>query len=114
MTADENTTVLTYDAFLRDDERRRGDALEIGADFTDEAGNPHRVCWYADTGELTIERIDPDALDVEDFHQGVLAVEVAAQLDRAQLEAQLGARPQFDRCQPRTIARLRQRLAALS
>ena len=111
---DENTTILSYKAFLREDERRRGDALEIGADFTDAAGAPYRVCWYVETGELTIERIDPDALDLEDFHQGVTAVEVAARLDRDELQQRLGDRPHFDRCRPRTIARLRQQLASPS
>lgn len=109
-----NRTVLSYQTFLQQDDRRKGDALEIGVDFTDEAGNPYRVVWYAQTGELTIERIDPDQLDADDLHQGALDVEIAAHFDRDQLEAQLGARPHFDRCRPRTIARLREQLTTVS
>lgn len=110
---DINEIVLSYEAFLDADARRRGNALEIGHDFTDEHGDRFRVCWYAETGEVTIERIDFDALDLEDFHRGVLSVEIAAQVDRATLERQLGAWPQVEHCQPRTVARLRERLATI-
>lgn len=107
-----NEDVLSYETFLRQDRRRRGDALELGADFTDDAEGRYRVCWYAETGELTIEQIDPDALDLEDFDKGVLAVEITARLDRPSLERRLGAWPQIEHCRPRTLARLRERLAA--
>lgn len=108
-----NEVVLPYETFLAADPRRRGDALEIGHDFTDEHGERCRVCWYRETGEVTIERVDFDAIDLEDFHQGVLSAQVAATVDRATLEQQLGAWPQVEHCQPRTIARLRERLATI-
>jgi hypothetical protein len=109
---DDRAPMVSYEEFLEADARRRGDALELGHDFTDDAGARYRVCWYAATGELTVESINPDALDLENFGQGVTAVCVAAQLDRATLERRLGPWPQIERCRPRTLARLRQQLDA--
>lgn len=102
---------VNYESFLNADPRRRGDALELGHDFTDEHGARYRVCWYADTGELTIEGIDADELDLEDFGRGIITVQVAANFDRATLERRLGTWPQIERCRPRTLAKLRERLA---
>lgn len=31
----------------------------------------HRVCWYRATGELTVERLDPDAELALEFHRGI-------------------------------------------
>lgn len=105
-----STPATSYEAFLAADPRRRGDALEIGIDFTDQDDNRYRVCWYAETGELTIESIDLDALDLEDFHQGVTSVAIAARLDREELEDRLGAWPQVEHARPRTLSRLRELL----
>lgn len=107
--------ILPYQEFLAAVPGRRGDALEIGHDFTDEHDNRYRVAWYAHTGELTFERItDPDTLDLEDFHHGIATAQVIAQLDRAELEDRLGAWPQVEHCQPRTLARVRELLTTQS
>lgn len=105
---------VPYDTFLTEDPRRRqGEALEIGHDFADEAGGRYRVCWYAETAELTFERLEHDdveALDLEDFHRGIATAEVVAQFDRETLERVLGAWPQVEHCEPRTLARVRELL----
>lgn len=109
---DDRAAAVSYESFLNADPRRRsGDALELGHDFTDERGARYRVCWYAATGELTIERIDPDGINLEDFGKGVLSVEVVTALDRATLERRLGSWPQLERCRPHTLAHLRAQLA---
>ncbi len=86
---------VRYADFLDDDPGRRGDALELGHDWLD-GEDRYRACWYPATGELTIERLDPNAeLALEDFHQGISGpVEVVARFaTRAELERALGAWP---------------------
>lgn len=108
---DETSPNLAYADFLNADPRRCGDALEIGHDFTDPAGDRHRVCWYAETGELTIERlVHPDALDLEDFHEGIATAQVLTRIDRPTLERLLGVWPQVERLRPHTIQRLHELL----
>lgn len=79
----------------------------------------YRACWYSETGELTIERLDPDAeLALEDFHRGIAGpVEVLAHFaSRAELESALGGWPNAAPDQPRTVGMLREltRAQALS
>lgn len=64
------------------DPARRGDALELGHDWRAGA-DTYRACWCGATGELTVERLDPDrALALDDFHRGVAGpVEVLAYFD---------------------------------
>jgi hypothetical protein len=111
----ENAQPVSYTDFLTADPRRGGgSALEIGHDFADEDSRRFRVVWYSATGELTFERLEGDtfdALSVEDFAAGIAAVEVVAQLDRDTLEHVLGEWPEVEHCQPRTLARVRERLA---
>jgi hypothetical protein len=102
-----------YRDFLDADARRRGDALEFGHDWRGPGGR-YRVCWYQDTGELTAERLsDTQPLELEDFHHGVEGpVFVLARIpSRAQLDRLVGAWPQVALEPPRTIARLRERIA---
>ncbi len=112
MSADDQAPVA-YADFLTADPRRRGDALELGHDFTDEQGNRYRACWYAETTEMTIELIpDFDALEVDDFHAGIATAEVVGRFDRHELEDRLGPWPQLTRCWPRTVRRLRELASA--
>lgn len=111
MTADHSP--VAYTDFLAADTRRHGDALELGHDYTDNQDNRYRACWYAETGEMTIELIpDFDALDLEDFHAGIATAEVIARFDRDELESRLGTWPQLTRCWPRTVRRLRELVSA--
>lgn len=106
--------IASYHAFLTADARRRADALEVGHDFTDDAQGRYRVCFYVETGEVTIERLTgPDALDIEDFDTGIASVEVLrAALSRAELDRALGPWPAVERCHPRTLDRLHELLGA--
>lgn len=104
---------VRYQDFLEADPRRRGDALELGHQWRD-GTHRYRVCWYEETGELTIERLDADgSLELEDFHGGVSGpVEVIREVkDRQTLEALLGRWPNIAPGEPRTLSRLRERLA---
>ncbi len=99
-----------YSDFLEADPGRRGDALELGHDWHD-GDDRYRVCWYPATGELTAERLDPEAdLALEDFHRGVAGpVEVLAHIEkRAELERALGPWPNPAPDRPRTIQSLRE------
>lgn len=110
----ENAKPVPYESFLAANPRRSGNrVLEIGHDFTDDTGGLYRVAWYSGTGELTFERVRGDtaqALTV-DYDDGIATVEVAAELDRATMEELLGEWPDVVHCQPRTLARVRERLA---
>lgn len=100
---------VRYADFLDGDPARRGDALEFGHDWLD-GEDRYRACWYPGTGELTIERLDPDGeLALEDFHQGVAGpVEVLARFsNRADIERVLGAWPNPAPDRPRTVGSLR-------
>ena len=99
-----------YADFLVDDQRRRGDALELGRDWR-EGEHIYRVCWYEATGELTAERIDPAAEPaLDDFHAGVVGpVEVLGRFaTREALDLALGEWPNVLPSAPRTLAWLRQ------
>lgn len=101
---------VRYADFLDADPGRRGDALEFGNDWRD-GDDTYRVCWYQATGELTLERLDPDAeLALEDFHRGIAGpVEVLARFgSRAELEQALGPWPNAAPDRPRTVASLRE------
>ena len=101
---------LRYADFLRADPRREGDALGLGADWRD-GDALYRVCWYQETGELTLERLSADEeADLEDFHHGVSGrVEALHRLSsRADLEALLGEWPRIAPGEPRDVARLRE------
>lgn len=103
-----------YADFLKADPRRRGDALELGADWQ-QAGVRHRACWYEQTGELTLERLSPaEPLEAEDFHTGVSGpVEILRRIPtRAELSRLLGSWPNIAPREPRTVARLRELLTA--
>lgn len=101
---------VRYADFLDADPGRRGDALELGHDWRD-GDDLYRVCWYPATGELTIERLDPDDdLALEDFHHGIAGpVEVLARFaSRSELEQALGRWPNPAPDHPRTVESLRQ------
>lgn len=101
---------VRYADFLDDDPGRRGDALELGHDWRD-GDDRYRVCWYRATGELTIERLDPEAeLALEDFHRGIAGpVEVLAHYaNRAELERALGRWPNMAPEGPRSVESLRE------
>lgn len=101
---------VRYADFLDARPGRRGDALELGHDWRD-GDDRYRACWYRETGELTIERLDPDAaLALEDFHGGIAGpVEVLARFtSRAELERALGRWPNAAPDQPRTVEALRE------
>lgn len=104
-----------YEDFLdADPRRRRGDALELGADWRDGDGR-YRVCWYEQTGELTFERLAPDlSLDPEDFHRGVAGpVEIVALIrDRTRLDRLLGEWPNVAVGLPRRLDSLRRLIDA--
>jgi hypothetical protein len=100
---------VRYQDFLDADSGRRGDALELGHDWR-EGDDRYRACWYRATGELTIERLDPDTeLALEDFHRGIAGpVEVLAHFaSRAELERALGRWPNAAPDRPRTVKSLR-------
>jgi hypothetical protein len=104
---------LCYEHFLAADERRSGDVLECGTDWSGQGSARYRVCFYQQTGELTAERLsDTEPLDLEDFHRGVTGpVEILARLrDRAQLESALGEWPTLPLVRRREIGRLRELL----
>lgn len=110
----ENAKPVTYEAFLAADSRRTGDAaLEIGHDFTDAEGRRYRIAWYRGTGELTFERLRGDSFEslTTSYDDGIASVEVVAQLEFAKLEELLGEWPDVVHCEPRTLARVRARLA---
>lgn len=101
---------VRYADYLDADPGRRGDALELGHDWRD-GGDRYRACWYPATGELTIERLDPDAeLALEDFHRGIAGpVEVLARFaSRAELERALGPWPNAAPDHPRSVESLRE------
>ena len=101
----------SYKGFLMEDPRRRSErVLEIGHDWHDGERRRFRVCYYTATGELTAERLSASQpLDLEDFDRGVEGVAVVAVIPSpAELEQRLGAWPMVERCQPRTLARLRE------
>lgn len=101
---------VRYVDFLEAHPGRHGDALELGHDWRD-GDERYRVCWYSETGELTIERLDPDAvLTLEDFHRGIAGpVEVIAHFaSRADLEAAVGRWPNAAPDKPRTVEALRE------
>ena len=100
---------VRYADFLRADPRREGDALELGADWRD-GDALYRMCWYQETGELTLERLSvKDETDLEDFHRGVSGpVEVLRHVStREQLDALLGEWPNVAPGEPRDVARLK-------
>jgi hypothetical protein len=104
---------LCYEHFLAADDRRRGDVLECGTDWSGQGTARYRVCFYEQTGELTAERLsDEQTLDVEDFHRGVTGpIEILARLrDRAQLETALGEWPRLALVRRRDIGLLRELL----
>jgi hypothetical protein len=104
---------LCYEHFLEADERRAGDVLECGTDWSGQGSARYRVCFYQQTGELTAERLsEEEPLDVEDFDRGVAGpVEILARLrNRAQLEAALGEWPALPLVRQRDISRLRELL----
>lgn len=106
---------VRYADFLEADPGRRGDALELGHDWL-EGGDRYRVCWYAATGELTAERLDPDSeLALEDFHRGVAGpVEVLARFGtQAELDRVLGRWPSPAPDRPRDLEWLRGRARRL-
>jgi hypothetical protein len=105
-----------YREFLAGNPGRRGDALELGADWRDGDGH-YRVCWYEETGELTFERLASDQpLDLEDFHRGVAGpVEIVALIpDRTRLALLLGEWPNVAVGLPRTLDSLRRLLGGES
>ena len=105
-----------YAEFLQADPRRRGDALELGADWVDR-GARYRACWYEQTGELTLERLSSsEPMAVEDFSQGVSGpVEILRRIQtRAELTRLLGRWPNIAPREPRTVKRLRELLLATS
>jgi hypothetical protein len=98
----------TYEAFLAADRRRRGSALELGHDLRGDRVR-WRVCWYEETGELTVEDMDDaGGIHVEDFHAGISGpVRVLAVVaSRERLETLLGRWPGVERWRPRTVDRL--------
>lgn len=104
------TTYEHYADFLASDPRRLGDALELGANWSD-GGRLYRACWYSETGELTVEQISTtEPLDLEDFHRGIAGpVEVVTHVpDRRELDALVGRWPDVAAGLPRTLATLRQ------
>lgn len=103
---------ICYADFLDADPRRGGDALELGRDWR-EGADSYRVCWYAETGELTAERINPSAeLDLEDFHSGIVGpIQVLGCIGtREELTLLVGEWPNVAPSAPRTLAWLRERL----
>lgn len=115
MVGDEHSRRSVYERyadFLASDPRRRGDALELGADW-EQDGVRYRACWYEQTGEVTLERLsEREPLSVENFHRGVSGpVEVLRHVPtRAELEALLGRWPNIAAFEPRTVRRLRELL----
>jgi hypothetical protein len=102
----------THAAFLAGDHRRHGDALELGHDWR-EGAHRYRVCWYQQTGELTLERLSPhQRLKLEDFHHGVTGpTEILAHIpSRQELGHILGDWPTVAPHEPRTTRWLRARL----
>ena len=99
----------TYEWFLAGDRRRRGNALEIGHDFSADDGQ-WRVCWYEETGELTLEGVEVAEFDVDDFHAGISGpVQVLGVVEsQRRLETLLGRWPAVELWRPRTVDRLRQ------
>lgn len=109
---DDSATVsyVRYADFLAAHPGRRGDALELGHDWRD-GDDRYRVCWYGETGELTIERLDPNGEPaLENFYEGVAGpIEVIAHFaSRAELERALGPWPNQAPDQPRTLPALRE------
>ncbi|MDP2710344.1 MAG: hypothetical protein Q8O56_03920 [Solirubrobacteraceae bacterium] len=108
------TTYEHYADFLAGDSRREGDALELGANWSD-GGKFYRACWYAETGELTFERISAaEPLDLEDFHHGIAGpVEIVTRVpDRRTLDALVGRWPDIAAGLPRRLEALRQLIAS--
>ena len=102
----------SYAEFLAADPRRRGDALELGADWEQDCIR-HRACWYEHTGEVTLERLsDSEPVAMDDFHQGVSGqVEILRHVaTREELARLLGAWPNIAPREPRTVRRLRKLL----
>jgi len=99
----------SYSGFLKQDPRRRAArVLEIGHDWQDDEQRRFRVCYYTATGELTAERLS-GPLDLEDFERGVEGVAIVAVIpSHDELERRLGTWPMVERCQPRTLTRLRE------
>lgn len=99
-----------YADFLEADRRRKGNALELGHDWRD-GDERYRVCWYEETGELTVERLgSARRLDLDDFHRGIAGpVEIVGHVrSREELTELLGEWPNIAPDQPRTLAWLRQ------
>jgi hypothetical protein len=87
-------------------------ALELGHDWRD-GDHRYRVCWYQQTGELTLERLNHDqSLELEDFHHGVSGpTEILAHIaTRQELGHLLGDWPTIARHEPRTTHWLRTEL----
>jgi hypothetical protein len=98
-----------YADFLDGDRRRGGDALELGHDWRD-GEERYRVCWYAETGELTCERLaGEEESNLEDFHRGIAGpIEILAHIPtRERLDELLGSWPNIAPNQPRTLRWLR-------
>jgi hypothetical protein len=105
----------TYAEFLdADDRRHHGKAYECRHDWHDEHGHRHRVCWYAETGELTLEQLsEHQPLDLEDFAAGVTGpIEILTHFDtRTDFERTMGPWPELPRLPARSVDALRAHLA---